>query len=133
MSADPAVPAPAIPADATVTMTADGLVLTVRVVLGTAAGFPTVVGRPSLTVVPDPAPAAPAPRSPLDRLSAREREVLGLLAEGLSNGEIARRLFVGEATVKTHVARVLAKLGVRDRVQAVVLAFSEGLAVRPAR
>lgn len=131
MSADPAVPAPAIPADATVT--ADGLVLTVRVVLGTVAGFPSVVGRPSLTVVPDPAPAAPAARSPLDRLSAREREVLDLLAEGLSNGEIARRLFVGEATVKTHVARVLTKLGVRDRVQAVVLAFSEGLAVRPAQ
>ena len=101
MSADPAAAAPAFPADATVTMTAD--------------------------------PARPARRGPLDRLSAREREVLALLAEGLSNGEIARRLFVGEATVKTHVARVLAKLEVRDRVQAVVLAFSEGLAGRPAR
>ena len=69
---------------------------------------------------------APPSHSALRSLTAREREVLLLLAEGLSNGEIARRLFVSEATVKTHVARVLAKLMVRDRVQAVVLAFRTG-------
>ncbi|TDC65955.1 response regulator transcription factor [Micromonospora sp. KC207] len=74
--------------------------------------------------------AAPIADPRLDALTDREREVLGLLARGLSNAEIAGKLFLGETTVKTHVARVLAKLHIRDRVHAVVVAYETGL-VRP--
>lgn len=73
---------------------------------------------------------APLTDARLDVLTDREREVLGLVARGLNNVEIAEKLFLGETTVKTHVARILTKLHIRDRVEAVVLAYESGL-VRP--
>ncbi|HET8601981.1 MAG TPA: response regulator transcription factor [Segeticoccus sp.] len=108
------------------------LVEAVRAVgLGHALLAPEVTRRVIAQMTQTPAPTPP-PRSTerareLARLTPREREVLTLLARGLSNAEIARELFLGEATVKTHVSNCLTKLGLRDRVRAVVFAYEAGL------
>jgi DNA-binding NarL/FixJ family response regulator len=107
------------------------LVDAVRVVArGEALLAPTVTRRlldRFAHALPGP-PEEPPPE--LSSLTEREREVLALLAAGFSNAELAERLFLSETTVKTHVSSILRKLGLRDRVQAVVLAYQAGL-VRP--
>ncbi|MEV6984651.1 response regulator transcription factor [Sphaerisporangium sp. NPDC051017] len=104
------------------------LVEAVRVVAaGDALLDPAVTTRVIASFAGRHEPVRP---SSLDELTRRELEVLRHLARGLTNAEIAGELFVGEATVKTHVARVLMKLGLRDRAQAVVFAYESGV-VRP--
>jgi DNA-binding NarL/FixJ family response regulator len=87
---------------------------------------PSVTRRLIQEFARQPGAAAPPP-APLGTLTQREREVLALVGGGLSNGEIAARLYISQATVKTHVKRILMKLGLRDRIQAVVLAYEAGL------
>jgi DNA-binding NarL/FixJ family response regulator len=98
------------------------------VVSGESLLAPSITRR-MIEVYLDRPPAVPAPAA-LDALTPREREILVLLARGLSNAEIAGQLFVSETTVKTHVARVLMKLDIRDRVQAVIFAYENDIVPR---
>jgi DNA-binding NarL/FixJ family response regulator len=102
------------------------LVDAIRVVAAGNALLGTTVTKRLLERFTDGAPQA-SPSPVLDGLTEREREILALMAAGLSNSEIADRLVVGETTVKTHVSSILRKLGVRDRVQAVIVAYDAGL------
>ena len=104
---------------------AEQLIAAVRTVAaGNALLSPAITKRVirQFTRIPRPAP----PRE-LDELTEREHEILRLIATGLSNAEIGQELFISETTVKTHVTHILQKLGLRDRVQAVVLAYQTGL------
>ena len=105
---------------------ADQLITGIRVVAqGDSLLAPSVTRRLIEQFAQRPSPNARP--DTVAELTARELEVLRLLARGLSNAEIAQELIIGDATVKTHVARLLQKLGLRDRVQAVVLAYESGL------
>lgn len=105
---------------------ADDLVAAVRVVAaGNALLAPSVTRR----IIADYArrPSKPVRKAELDLLTDREGEVLRLMATGKSNAELAAELYVGEGTIKTHISHILGKLGLRDRVQAVVFAYESGL------
>ncbi|MFF0794601.1 response regulator [Streptomyces spiralis] len=111
---------------------ADSLVGAIRTVAsGEAVISPRVTRRllERFAALPEPVPTPPS----LDALTEREMDVLRALTRGLSNAEIAAELFVSEATVKTHVAHILDKYHLRDRVQAVILAYDTGLALPSAR
>jgi DNA-binding NarL/FixJ family response regulator len=108
---------------------ADQLISAIRVVAsGEALLSPSITKRLIERFQAGPPAAAPSAEQPVfEQLTEREAEVLIELAKGLSNAEIAEKLFVSETTVKTHVGRVLTKLDVRDRVQAVVMAYERGV------
>jgi DNA-binding NarL/FixJ family response regulator len=104
------------------------IVAAVRIVASGDALLAPAVTRAVIEEFARRSPAAAPARPPaVDELTPREREVLDLLARGLSNPEICARLVISEATAKTHVARILQKLGLRDRVQAVIYAYESGL------
>ena len=103
------------------------LVAAVRLVAAGDALLAPSITRRFVERFAKPAPAPPSGDAELATLTPRERGVLVLVARGLTNAELAEHLTLSEATVKTHVARILAKLGLRDRVQAVVLAYERGL------
>ncbi|MDH6515986.1 DNA-binding NarL/FixJ family response regulator [Streptomyces sp. SAI-135] len=108
----------------------DEIVRAVHSVLSGDAGLSPSVQRRLLERLSDPEPPQPVPTEAPDGLTAREVEVLALIAEGLTNQEIARRLHVSTATVKTHINNLFAKTGIKDRAQAVRYAYAKGL-VRP--
>jgi DNA-binding NarL/FixJ family response regulator len=109
-------------------VTAERLFDAVRVVAAGEALLAPGITRRLIAEFARLRPKAPA-RATLDVLTPRETDVLRLLAEGLSNPELAARLHLGEQTVKTHVSRILSKLGLRDRTQAVVMAYETGLVI----
>ncbi|MFY1691789.1 response regulator [Plantactinospora sp. WMMB782] len=108
-------------------VTPEHLVAAVRMVRSGDALLAPAITRRLVERFADRGADPAAPHRDLSTLTPRELEVLRLLAQGLSNAELAARLHLSEATVKTHVARILGKLGLRDRVQAVVVAYETGL------
>ncbi len=107
------------------------LVHAIRVVAGGDSLLaPSVTRRLIQTYVSRPEPSVRTEHDGLGELTTREHEVLGLIATGLTNAEIAQRLHLSPFTVKTHVSKILMKLGARDRVQLVVIAYQSGIAER---
>jgi DNA-binding NarL/FixJ family response regulator len=102
----------------------------VRVVAGGGAWLDPAVTSRVLAVYRTAPAAPPAPPRALDLLTAREREVLGLIGQGRTNAEIARELYVGEGTVKTHINHVFTKLNLRDRAAAIIFAYDHDLTGR---
>jgi DNA-binding NarL/FixJ family response regulator len=108
-------------------VTASQLVDSIRVIAAGESILAPAVTRRLLERFADSLPVAHDEPSPVDSLTEREREILMLLAQGLSNAELGARLYLGEPTIKTHLSSVFRKLGVRDRVQAVIAAYDAGL------